>query len=355
MLEEHAMQTRRRFVKGGLALSAAVLAAGALPANAAGPVELAFSSWVPPTHVLMKDFMVPWGQQVEKATDGRVKIRFLPKPVTNPQGHRDAVRNGVADLAFISLSYYPGRFELMKFAMLPFSGKSAQSTSIAAWRMFDKYMHKMDDEGFLVLGLYAHGPGGVYTAKRKVEKIEDFKDLKIRIGGGMQADVAKVLNVNAIVKPAPESYELLSTGVADGVFFPPESVASFRLDGIVRYATLFPGGLYADVHAIIMNKDAFAKLSEQDKAALLTLSGEHIATMGGKAWGDADVAALESLKAKNVEFVQPSAQLISDVKARTAGFEKEWLAMAKERGVDGQAMLADFRAELARLEQNKAQ
>ncbi len=170
------MQTRRRFVKGGLALSAAVLAAGALPANAAGPVELAFSSWVPPTHVLMKDFMVPWGQQVEKATDGRVKIRFLPKPVTNPQGHRDAVRNGVADLAFISLSYYPGRFELMKFAMLPFSGKSAQSTSIAAWRMFDKYMHKMDDEGFLVLGLYAHGPGGVYTAKRKVEKIEDFKD-----------------------------------------------------------------------------------------------------------------------------------------------------------------------------------
>lgn len=348
------MQTRRRFVMGGLAFSAAALAAGAAPVTAAGPVELAFSSWIPPTHVLMKDFMIPWGQQVEKATDGRVKVRFLPKPVTNAQGHRDAVRNGVADLAFISLSYYPGRFELMKFAMLPFSGNTAESTSIAAWRIFDKYMHKMDDEGFLVLGLYGHGPGGVYTAKRKVEKIEDFKDLKIRIGGGIQADVAKVLHVNAIVKPAPESYELLSTGVADGVFFPPESVASFRLDGIVRYATLFPGGLYADVHAIIMNKDAFAKLTDQDKAILMKLSGENIARMGGKAWGDADVAALESLKSKNVEFVQPSPQFIADVKERTAGFEKEWLALAKERGVDGPAILAEFRAELARLEANKA-
>lgn len=347
------METRRRFVMGSLALSAAVLATGAAPAAAAGPVELAFSSWVPPTHVLMKDFMVPWGHQVEKATDGRVKIRFLPKPVTNPQGHRDAVRNGVADLAFISLSYYPGRFELMKFAMLPFSGNSAESTSIAAWRMFDKYLHKMDDEGFLVLGLYGHGPGGVYTVKRKVERIEDFKDLKIRIGGGIQADIAKVLDINAIVKPAPESYELLSTGVADGVFFPPESVASFRLDGIVRYATLFPGGLYADVHAIIMNKDAFAKLSDPDKAILMKLSGENIARMGGKAWGDADVAALVSLKAKNVEFVQPSPQLIASVKKRTAGFEKDWLALAKERGVDGAAMIADFRAELERLEANK--
>ncbi len=202
------MQTRRSFLAHGLGVPA-VLAAG--PVRAAAPLELAYSSWVPPTHVLMKDFMVPWGQQVEKATGGRVKIRFLPKPVTNPQGHRDAVRNGVADLAFISLSYYPGRFELMKFAMLPFSGNSALSTSVAAWRMFDKYLHRMDDEGFLVLGIYGHGPGGVYTVKKKIEKIDDFRDLKIRIGGGMQADIAKVLNVNAIVKPAPESYELLST------------------------------------------------------------------------------------------------------------------------------------------------
>lgn len=348
------METRRRLMLGSLAMSAAVLAGGTRPAVAAGPVELAFSSWVPPTHVLMKDFMVPWGQEVEKATDGRVKIRFLPKPVTNPQGHRDAVRNGVADLAFISLSYYPGRFELMKFAMLPFSGNSAQSTSLAAWHMFDKYLHKMDDEGFLVLGIYGHGPGGVYTVKKKIEKIDDFRDLKIRIGGGMQADVAKALNVNAIVKPATESYELLSTGVADGVFFPPESVASFRLDGIVRYATLFPGGLYADLHAIIMNKEAFARLAEKDRAILMKLSGENIARMGGKAWGDADVAALATLKAKNVEFVQPNAQLIADVKARTGGFEKDWLALAKERGFDGPAILADFRAELARLEAGKA-
>ena len=344
------MEKRRKFVRTGLLLSAGLMIAASAGVQAAQPVELAFSSWIPPTHVLMKDFMIPWGAQIEKATEGRVKVHFLPKPVTNPVEHRDAIRDGVADLSFISLSYYPGRFELMKFAMLPFSGNSSESTSVATWRMYEKYLHKTDDDGFIVLGLYGHGPGGVFTTKKKVEKIDDFSGLKIRIGGGMAADVAKALNVNAIVKPAPESYELLSTGVADGVFFPMESVAGFRLDGIVRYATTFPGGLYSDVHAIIMNKQAFAKLSAKDQKTLLSLSGEHIASMAGKAWGAADVAGLETLKAKHVEFVQASPQLVADVRARTAAFEKDWLALAARRGVDGPALLADFRAELKKLE-----
>lgn len=315
------------------------------------PVELTFSSWIPSTHVLVANFMMPWAKQVEQATEGRVKIRFLPKPVTNAVGHLDAVHNGVVDLSFISESYYPGRFELMKFAMLPFSGNSAESTSVATWRIYDKYLRAANEHrGVKVLGLYGHGPGGVYTTERKVEKVEDFNGLKVRIGGGMQADVAKVLHVNAVVKPAPESYELMSTGVVDGVFFPPESVVSFRLESVVKNATLFPGGLYADIHAIIMNEKAFARLSPGDQAALLKLSGEHIARMGGKAWGDADTAALKILEDKQVAIRIASPQLVSDIKTRTASFEKAWLDEAKAKGIDGPAVLRAFRAELKTLE-----
>ena len=333
----------------GLCLAAALVTA--TPARAQKPIELTYSAWIPATHVLVANFMVPWAHEVEKATEGRVKINFLPKPVTNPVGHYDAVRNGVVDLAFISHSYYPGRFELMKFAVLPFSGNSAESTSVAAWRIYDKYLRAANEHpGVKLLGVYAHGPGGVYTTDRKVEKIEDFDGLKVRIGGGIQADIAKALKVNAVVKPAPESYELMSTGVVDGVFFPPESVASFRLESVVKNATVFPGGLYADVHGIIMNEQAFARLSEADRATLLKLSGEHIARMGGKAWGDADTAAMNSLKAKNVAIRPASDKLVADIKLRTAPFEKAWLDAAKAKGIDGPKVLQEFRAELKKLE-----
>ena len=347
------MKTRLTSLLPGLCLTAAILMSAPAVAQQK-PVELTYSSWLPPTHPLMADFMLPWGRQVEQATDGRVKINFLPKPITNPAGHYDAVRNGVVDLAFVSHSYYPGRFDLMKVATLPFSGNSAESTSIAAWRIFDKYLRPAGEHrGVKVLGVYAHGPGGVYTTAKKVERIEDFDGLKVRIGGGMAADVAKALNVNAVVKPAPDSYELLSTGVVDGVFFPAESIASFRLDGLIRQATLFPGGLYSDTHAIIMNEQAFERLSEADRAALLKLSGEHIARMAGKAWGDADTAGLASMKAKNVEVHQADDKLVADIKARTAPFEKAWLDAAKAKGIDGPRVLQAFRDEVKQLEAGK--
>lgn len=336
-------------------LFAALLASAGLfasvPAAAQKTVELAYSSWVPPTHVLMKNFMVPWGKEVEAATEGRVKINFLPKAVTNPVGHLDAVRRGAVDMAFISHSYYPGRFDLMKLPTLPFSGDSAEANSIAAWRIYDKYLRPANEHrGVKLLGVYSHGPGGLYTTKAKVEKLEDMQGLKIRIGGGIQSDLAQVLGINAVVKPAPESYELLSTGVVDGVFFPPESVTSFRLDEVVKFATLFPGGLYSDVHGIVMNERAFAKLEKRDQDALMKLSGEHIARMGGKAWGDEDKAAMAKLKNAKVTLLMASDKFVADVKAKTVQFEQEWLDSAKKAGIDGPTVRAAFREELKRAE-----
>lgn len=344
------MKTLWKSPLASLGLAAALLAGG--PAQAQQkPVELTFSAWIPHSHILVANFMMPWAKEVETATEGRVKITFLPKPAANPVGHLDAVRNGVVDLAFISHSYYPGRFDLMKFGILPFSGNTALSTSVASWRIYDKYLRSANEHrGVRLLGIYGHGPGGVYTTGKKIDRIEDFDGMKLRIGGGIQADLAKVLKFNAVVKPAPESYELMSTGVVDGVLFPPESVASFRLDGVIKSATVFPGGLYSDLHGIVMNEKAFEQLPARDRDILLKLSGEHIARMGGKAWGDADTAALNSLKAKNVAFHPASDKLVSDLRARTAEFEKAWLEAAKAKGIDGPKVLAEFRAELKALE-----
>src|SRR5688500_11989049 len=88
-----------------VALLGVGLSAVALPARA--QVELSMSAWVPPSHMLVKDGMVPWMKEVERVTEGRVKVKLLPKPVTNAINHFDAVRDGLADLAFVSHAYTP--------------------------------------------------------------------------------------------------------------------------------------------------------------------------------------------------------------------------------------------------------
>jgi hypothetical protein len=55
---------------------------------------------------------------------------------------------------------------------------------------------------------------------------------------------------------------------------------------------------------------------------------------------------MKTLEANNVQFHPASEELIAAVKERTASFEQAWLDAAKAKGIDGPAVLAEFRADL---------
>ncbi len=329
---------------GGLAIAA--------PADA--QTELTVSLWIPPTHMLARDVIMPWAADVEKATSGRVKFKLLPKSVANPIQTFDAIRDGLADVGFISHSYTPQRFQLTRIGVLPFSGDNSVSNSVALWRIYDKYLTGPNEHrGVHVLTLYTHGPGVMWNTKKAVTKIDDLAGLKFRVGGGMAADVGTAIGATVLVKPAPESYELLSSGVVDGVFFPGESIVSFKLEKLVKYATQFPGGFYSDSHAVIMNEAKWNALPAADKEAITKLSGEAFARRAGQAWDKNAEAGWNVAKANNVQVTRADAAFVAAVKDRTAKFEQEWLNDAKAKGIDGPKVLAEYRAELKKLESGK--
>ena len=67
-------------------------------------------------------------------------------------------------------------------------------------------------------------PASSSTPSGRSPRSDDLAGLKLRVGGGMVNEISKALGMNVTLKPAPESYELLSTGVMDGTLFPAESV-----------------------------------------------------------------------------------------------------------------------------------
>ena len=127
---------------------------------------------------------------------------------------------------------------------LPGGGATAEINSVAYSRIHWKYFQPVGEyKGVKLLGVFTHGPGQMFNTKRPITKVEDLAGMKIRSGGGISEEMARALGASAFVKPAPESYELLSSGVADGTFFPLESIISFKLGPVIKYATLFPGRL----------------------------------------------------------------------------------------------------------------
>ncbi|MEN9780150.1 MAG: TRAP transporter substrate-binding protein [Burkholderiaceae bacterium] len=330
------------------------LAASALMAAGGASAQTVFtvSSWVPPTHGL-STAQKEWCDILEKNSNGRMKCNILPRAPVGPAGTLDAVKNGVLDISFTVQGYTPGRFALTKMAEFPFLGESAEATSVAYQRIAQKYPEFTAEhvkQGIKPLAFFTHGPGIVFNTKRPITRADDLTRLKFRIGGGFINDITKQLNMNVTLKPAPDSYELLSTGVMDGTLFPAESLDSFKIDKVVKHATTFPGGLYNTSFVFMMNPAKYDRLSADDKKVIDAISGEFVARMFGKSWDRVDRIATENMKKNNVAITKADPAFVSEVTVVINKLERDWAAEAAKGGLKNAAsVLAEFRSEAAKL------
>ena len=311
---------------------------------------LTMSSWVGPSHPLTRDVLGGWAAAVEKATNGRVKLQMLPKAPMAAPGTFDGVRDGLVDVSYVTASYTPARHPLPLLAELPGSGGSAEINSVAYNRIHWKYLQQANEyKGVKLLGVFTHGPGQMFSVKKPVTSVADLAGMKVRSGGGISEASAKALGASPLVKPAPESYELLSSGVADGTFFPSESIKSFNLDKVVKHATYFPGGFYSSAFGFFMNEDKWNKLSKQDQDAITSVSGEALARLAGKAWDAADKVGIDAMKAAGVVMVDANPAFVADVRKRTEPLINDWIKAANAKGIDGAKVFAEFHEELKKL------
>jgi TRAP-type C4-dicarboxylate transport system substrate-binding protein len=240
-------------------------------------------------------------------------------------------------------------------AELPGAGNTAEINSVAFSRIHWKYFQRYGEyKGVKLLGVWTHGPGQMFT-KKPVKSLEDFKGQKIRTGGGIAEQVANALGASAFVKPAPESYELLNSGVADGVFFPFESIASFKLDKVIGQATVFPGGLYSSAFGFFMNEDKWNKIAKEDQAIIEKHSYEYAARSNGQSWDRADKVGRDALTAAGAQIVPASAAMQAEAQKRSGPIIEEWIKKAAEKhpGLDARKVLDEFHAELKKVAAGK--
>ncbi len=318
---------------------------------ASAQTVLTVSSWLPPTHTLSMA-QKEWCDLLEKNTTGKMKCNILPRGVTAAPGTMDAVKNGLADVSYTVHGYTPGRFLYTQMAEFPFLGNTAEPISVAFNKVAMKYpQFRAEHQGVKVLSFFTHGPGIVFNTKRPVTNVAELGGLKWRVGGGMVNEIAKTLDMNVTLKPAPDSYELLSGGVMDGTLFPAESTESFKIDKLIKHATTFPGGLYNTSFVFMMNQAKYDKLSADEKKAVDAISGEVAARIYGRGWDRVDRRAMGLMQANNVQVVKANAAFVADVKTKTAPLEQKWVKDAEAKGLkDAAKVLAEFRAEIARQE-----
>lgn len=330
-----------------LAGTAALVATFA--ASAQEVVTIKLETYAGPRHAMNTNGWPEWIKQAEAASNGTLKFDMSYPPV-DPRALYDRVRNGIADMAWITHGYTTGRFVLPEAVELPNVDGDGATMSRALWRIHQRHFAKLDEyKGVEALTVFTHGPGMIH-ARKPITSLADFQGMKVRTGGGVQSEIAKRLGIVAVSAPATKAHEILSQGVADGVFFSLETITSFKLGDVVKHHYTLPGGLYTASFAVVMNRARFASLSPAHKAALAKVTGEPMAAHMGKTWDDADkVSAAELVKTKNTVGPLP-APLASEMQRRLADIEQDWIKRAREVGLaDPAAVLRELRGEVAKI------
>ncbi|EEX15019.1 trap dicarboxylate transporter, dctp subunit [Citreicella sp. SE45] len=309
---------------------------------------LTVANWLPPSHPLVSELIVPMTEQIAEATGGEVTATILPAPLGPPQAHFDFAVNGVADITFGVQGYNPGRFKTTNIVELPFLGDSAEDISVAYWRVFDQMLRDAGEyDDVHVLSVFSHGPGEVFLKSGDVASPEVLDGVKLRVGGGIVHEVVSALGAVPVEGPSSKAYELLSQGVADGILFPYESVNFFKLIPQLDEAISVPGGLYNTSFYIVMNKAKWDSLDPEQQDAIDTVAGEALARMAGRMWDAADAAGKAAMEGEITITPATEAQLAAWEDALSPLVQAK-LDEAAETGIDAQAAFEMLKSEIAR-------
>ena len=326
----------------GAVLSTALLGTMSLAADKV----LTVASWAAPFHT-MNENVFPWmSSQLKSCTGGSLSLK-VEYGMAPPPAMYDTVRDGVADMSWIVYGYTPGKFVTTMAAELPGIPGNARQKSVAFQRTHEKYFASVGEaKGVQILANYTHGPGMINTVK-KVTSYKELKGVKMRIGGGVANAIGKALGVAGIGAPAPKVYELISGGVADGVFFPFETMHAFKIAELAKFSLDNPDGMYTTAFGIVMNNDTYEGLDTTQRGCVDSMRGVSLSRIIGWFWDDADKFGASAAASYGHELTIASDEERAYFTEVTSSVSTDIVAKISAAGVDGAAALAYFKEQVA--------
>ncbi|WP_147819239.1 TRAP transporter substrate-binding protein [Salidesulfovibrio onnuriiensis] len=307
----------------------------AMPAMAE-TVTLRYSNFFPPTHVQSK-LAEEWCREVVKRTNGEVQIEYYPGgTLTKAQQCFDGVEQGMSDIGLSALAYSRGRFPVMAAVDLPLGYKSGAAATAVANAVYEKFRPKAF-RNVQVMYFHAHGPGILHTAKVPVKRLSDIKGLKLRATGN-SGKLVQALGGTPVGMSMPDSYQAIQKGVVNGGMYPVETNKGWKMAEVVDYMTETYPVAYTTTFFVVMNRDKWNELSDENRRVITEINGEW-AARHGQAWDESDKVGMACFLENGgtvIPLADPEAW-----KAAAAPMLEEYVDMANKKRLDGRAIL-DF-------------
>jgi TRAP-type transport system periplasmic protein len=293
------------------AAAALILAAGV---QAQDKFEVKVSTFVVPQH-FMSQWLVKWGEKLEKASNGRLAFKHFPSASMGPTpAQYDLAASGRAEVSWFLHGATPGRFPLTELTHLPYVVGSSEigTKAINDATLRGKYLDA-EHKGMKVLLLLTHQPGNIHTTKKPVRTVEDIRGLRIRPSSPTIGTFIGTLGGTPIGISPPEQLDALQKGTLDGTFIDYGGAGiAFKMGGTIKHVTEMYS--YVSSFGVGMNPAFYAKLPA-DLRKLIDDSMKGVEKEVGMGWDALDDVGKKLL-------VDGGAQPIKLAPAEDAKFRK---------------------------------
>ncbi len=233
------------------------------PALTAQEIKLTYANF-PPVQTFPSVQMERWAKEVEKRTNGKVKVQTFPGGTLLPAKNIfDGVISGTADIGNFAMSYQPGRFPVSEAVDLPIGFQSAKVASLVLYDLIEKYRPK-EFEKVKIITAFTCPPNDLMTSK-PVKSLADLKGMELRVSG-TGAEVIKRLGGIPIAMPMSDTPEAIQKGIVKGIVSSMETLKDFNYAAYCPYAT--EANLFVVSFAVVMNREKWESLPADVKKVI---------------------------------------------------------------------------------------
>jgi TRAP-type C4-dicarboxylate transport system substrate-binding protein len=279
-----------------LALVAAVVV---ISPCAAQVIELKLSHYLPSVNVISVDFITAWANEVEKRSNGKVKITIFPAGSAFGQIDRqlDQVKSGVVDIGFGLVGVPRDRLPRTELIELPFLSQDRNVLNRALWEVSKKDLAP-EYQGLKLLALTVDMTH-IHTKGKPINSLDDLKGLRIRAPSVTVNKILADIGAVPVNMPPVQVYESLEKGVIDGAVFAWDPISSYRLSEVLdnHLEDVVSGVSFW----FAMNDKKYAALPPDVRSAIDAVSGDAlIPRFDGwfQKWSQAGIDAAKARKSR---------------------------------------------------------
>lgn len=258
-------------------------------------IELNFAHHMPEISVLHQTAM-RYANEIFKKTNSKVKITVFPNQILgNSQEMLELSRQGDIDILITPTAKMSIAIPSMQYADLPFLFSSNEDTyALLDGKVGDMLLRNSSNIDLLGVAFWEGGFKN-FTSNKPLTKIEDFKDLKIRV---MKSRIVReqfyALGANPVAIDFHETKQALKDGAVDAQENPLNAIVDMKFYEVQTDVTLSNHAFLA--YVLTLSKKTILKLP-LDIQNILIQTGKEI-----RLWHRQDKKHLNVIKAANLNI-----------------------------------------------------